>query len=204
MRDYSWEESGKIEGLTHKELLSIQMIQYMDWFRMDRSIFEFEKGMDLFTLFRYYGREDHIVNKIPMKSIGSVGEKGIIDKHSLREQRGSFLDLVKSKDESGLAKQDDNKKFNTIDYVYDDFEVKGGNLEKSSSYARYYKDKYIFRRYFTNEGKRSIDSFSDYAEMKDEDLSKWKIIYSGDHHKVATDYFEIFLKKEWEKKCRNN
>ena len=43
-----------------------------------------------------------------------------------------------------------------------------------------------------------MDSFSDYTEMEDEDLGQWKILYSGDHHKTTTDYFEIFLKRKYD------
>ena len=52
MKEYKWKEAGKIEGISHKELVSLQMLQYMDWFRMDRKIFEFERGTDLFELYK--------------------------------------------------------------------------------------------------------------------------------------------------------
>ena len=48
MKEYGWKEAGKIEGISHKELISLQMLQYMDWFRMDRKIFEFKRGELLF------------------------------------------------------------------------------------------------------------------------------------------------------------
>ena len=71
-------------------------------------------------------------------------------------------------------------------------------VKKLKKYDKFYNEKYIFRRYFTDEGKRLMDSFSDYAEMEDEDLGQWKILYSGDHHKTTTDYFEIFLKRKYD------
>ena len=52
MKEYGWKEAGKIEGISHKELISLQMLQYMDWFRMDRKIFEFERGTNLFELYK--------------------------------------------------------------------------------------------------------------------------------------------------------
>ena len=203
MREYNWKEASKIEGLSHKELISLQMLQYMDWFRMDRKMFEFKRGESLFTLYKNtYGNEPPSY-RIPMKSTGSVGIRGIIDENSLKEQRESFLSEIKNQDLKDVTIQDDNVDFNTIDYVYDDFQIKGKEVEKLKKYSEFYKDKYIFRRFFTDEGKRLMDSFSDYAEMEDEDLKHWKILYSGDHHKVVTDYFEIFLKKEYEKKYFN-
>jgi hypothetical protein len=204
MREYSWKEAGEIEGISHKELISLQMLQYMDWFRMDRKIFEFQRGTNLFELYKNtYGKEPPPY-RIPMKSTGSIGIRGILDENSLIEQRESFLSEIKTQDLKEVTIQDDNIKYDTVDYVYDDFQITGKEVKDLKKYDDFYNEKYIFRRYFTDEGKRLMDSFSDYAEMEDEDLEKWKILYSGDHHKTATDYFEIFLKKEYEKKYLNS
>ena len=98
MREYDWKEASKIEGLSHKELISLQMLQYMDWFRMDRKIFEFKRGESLFTLYKNtYGNEPPAY-RIPMKSTGSVGIRGVIDENSLKEQRESFLSEIKNQD----------------------------------------------------------------------------------------------------------
>ena len=95
MKEYKWKEAGKIEGISHKELVSLQMLQYMDWFRMDRKIFEFERGTNLFELYKNNYSEEPPPYRIPMKSTGSVGIRGITDENSLIEQRESFLSEIK-------------------------------------------------------------------------------------------------------------
>ena len=63
MREYTWKEAGEIEGISHKELISLQMLQYMDWFRMDRKIGE--------SLFKLYGNNfsKDLPARILMKSM---------------------------------------------------------------------------------------------------------------------------------------
>lgn len=95
MKEYGWKEAGKIEGISHKELISLQMLQYMDWFRMDRKIFEFKRGELLFKLYENNYSEEPPAYRIPMKSTGSVGIRGITDENSLIEQRESFLSEIK-------------------------------------------------------------------------------------------------------------